>query len=597
MNPVLYKIRLDVTKNGNQAGISIRQGDTLSREIAAYLYQNSQPYAVEEGTTAVFRAAKPDGTAIYSDCTISGNVIRHVLESQLSTTKGEIACELTLYNATGATLYSPKFSIYVDANVLSDETIESSTEFSALQTAMSQANAYKNAWSNPQANAQEGEEAAASVQVNADSVAFAFTLPRGPQGEKGDTGAQGDPGEKGEPGPAGPQGETGPKGDTGATGAQGPKGEPGTGIDIKGTYATVSALEAGVESPAQGDMYNVGAAAPYTIYMWDETTEPGAWISQGQLQGPKGEKGDPGPQGEQGDKGETGPTGAQGATGPSGPNTVTAETATTLTGLLKGNGTSVAAAVAGTDYVAPVEGKGLSSNDFTDAYKAKIDQNATDIAAKQVKITANGVLQGDGEGNVTAKDVREIVTGGYGVLALGDPNKKINASSDLNTESFVPVGTYFCSESATAKGLSNCPTKEAFMMHVYCPTSASDSLSTWAYRVRKITDLKGREFIQPVNSGATAGVYTWGSWVQVNTNIPQGVTATLTVAGWSGTTQTVSVTGVTADSILTVTYAPASHDAWLDAGVYCSAQGAGTLTFTCESVPSAALTANIVILA
>ena len=480
MNPVLYKNRLDVTKNGNQAGISIRQGDTLSREIAAYLYQNSQPYAVEEGTTAVFRAAKPDGTAIYSDCTISGNVIRHVLESQLSTTKGEIACELTLYNATGATLYSPKFSIYVDVNVLSDETIESSTEFSALQTAMSQANAYKNAWSNPQANAQEGEEAAASVKVNADSVAFAFTLPRGPQGEKGDTGATGAQGDKGETGPAGPQGEPGPKGDTGATGAQGPKGDPGTGIDIKGTYATVSTLEAGVESPAQGDMYNVGAAAPYTIYMWDETTEPGAWIDQGQLQGPKGEKGDQGPQGEPGERGETGPTGAQGeqgpagpagpqgapgekgepgekgdtgATGPSGPNTITAETATTLTGLLKGDGTSVSAAEAGTDYVAPITGKGLSTNDYTTEEKTKLE------------------------------------------------------------------------------GLS----------------------------------------------------------------APVARTATLTVAGWSGTTQTVSVTGVTANSILTVTYAPDSHDAWLDAGVYCSAQGEGTLTFTCATTPVAALTANIVI--
>lgn len=78
---------------------------------------------------------------------------------------------------------------------------------------------------------------------------------------------------------------------------------------------------------------------------------------------------------------------------------------------------------------------------------------------------------------------------------------------------------------------------------------------------------------------------------------PVSLTATLTVAGWSGTTQTVSVTGVTANSILTVTYAPDSHDAWLDAGVYCSAQGAGTLTFTCDTVPTQALTANIVILA
>lgn len=359
----------------------------------------------------------------------------------------------------------------------------------------------------------------------------------------------------------------------GEQGIQGEKGDTGKGFTILGTYATVEALAAAVTNAEQGDYYNVGTEAPYRIYMWDDAE---GWQDQGQLQGP---------------------TGAQGETGPSGPNTVTAETATTLTGLLKGDGTSVAAAVAGTDYVAPVEGKGLSTNDFTDAYKAKIDQNATDIAAKQNKITVNGVLQGNGEGNVTAKDVREIVTGGYGVLALGDPNKKINASSDLNTESFVPVGTYFCSDSATAKGLSNCPTKEAFMMHVYCLTSASDSLSTWAYRVRKITDIAGREFIQPVNSGATAGVYTWGSWVQVNTNIPQGVTATLTVAGWSNKAQSVSVAGVTANSIITATYAPASRAAWIDADVYCSAQGAGTLTFTCDTVPTQALTANIVILA
>ena len=68
----------------------------------------------------------------------------------------------------------------------------------------------------------------------------------------------------------------GEKGDTGAT---------GKGLDIQGTYATLSALQAAVTSPEQGDMYNVGAAAPYTIYMFDTTL---GWVSQGQLQGAKG---------------------------------------------------------------------------------------------------------------------------------------------------------------------------------------------------------------------------------------------------------------------------------------------------------------------
>ena len=276
----------------------------------------------------------------------------------------------------------------------------------------------------------------------------------------------------------------------GEQGIQGEKGDTGKGFTILGTYATVEALAAAVTDAEQGDYYNVGTEAPYHIYMWDDAE---GWQDQGQLQGP---------------------TGAQGEPGPSGPNMVTAETETTLTGLLKGDGTSVAAAEAGTDYVAPVEGKGLSTNDFTDAYKAKIDQNATDIAAKQAKITVSGLLKGAGDGSVSA--------------------------AEAGTDYVAPV--------------------------------AGKGLSTNDYTTEEKTKLEGL-------------------------SAPVARTATLTVAGWSGTTQTVSVTSVTADSILTVTYAPASHDAWLDAGVYCSAQGAGTLTFTCDTVPTQALTANIVILA
>ena len=104
---------------------------------------------------------------------------------------------------------------------------------------------------------------------------------------------------------SGLKGETGPKGDKGDTGDQGPKGDTGTGLDIKGTYESLEALRQAVQSPQQGDMYNVGAVAPFTIYMWDDGEND--WISQGQLQGPKGEQG---PQGQKGDTGDQGPAGA-----------------------------------------------------------------------------------------------------------------------------------------------------------------------------------------------------------------------------------------------------------------------------------------------
>ena len=49
----------------------------------------------------------------------------------------------------------------------------------------------------------------------------------------------------------------------------------------------------------------------------------------------------------------------------------------TASGLLKGDGSGgVTAAVAGTDYVAPVSGKGLSTNDYTTADKTKLDNIA-----------------------------------------------------------------------------------------------------------------------------------------------------------------------------------------------------------------------------
>lgn len=68
----------------------------------------------------------------------------------------------------------------------------------------------------------------------------------------------------------------------GATGPQGP------GYTIKGqAYATVAALQAAVPSPAVGDQYNVGAAAPYNVYRWTGS----AWEDQGTIQGQSGQDG------------------------------------------------------------------------------------------------------------------------------------------------------------------------------------------------------------------------------------------------------------------------------------------------------------------
>lgn len=74
------------------------------------------------------------------------------------------------------------------------------------------------------------------------------------------------------------------------------------------------------------------------------------------------------------------------------------------------------------------------------------------------------------------------------------------------------------------------------------------------------------------------------------------VSVSLTTSGWSSLTQTVSVSGVTANNTVIVTPAPASHVAYSEAGAYCSAQASGKLTFKCSQKPTSALTVNVLIL-
>lgn len=73
-------------------------------------------------------------------------------------------------------------------------------------------------------------------------------------------------------------------------------------------------------------------------------------------------------------------------------------------------------------------------------------------------------------------------------------------------------------------------------------------------------------------------------------------TITLTAAGWSSNTQTVNVTGMTATGVVMVSPDPTDQADYTSAGIICSAQAAGTLTFTCDTVPSGDIDVNVVML-
>ncbi len=81
-------------------------------------------------------------------------------------------------------------------------------------------------------------------------------------------------------------------------------------------------------------------------------------------------------------------------------------------------------------------------------------------------------------------------------------------------------------------------------------------------------------------------------------DFPAALTATLTVAGWEANSQTVAVVGVTVDSNILVSPPSTSTEflAYGAAQIRASAQGAGTITFTCTTTPTTELIANVLIL-
>lgn len=72
------------------------------------------------------------------------------------------------------------------------------------------------------------------------------------------------------------------------------------------------------------------------------------------------------------------------------------------------------------------------------------------------------------------------------------------------------------------------------------------------------------------------------------------VTVALPMSGWVNMTQTVAVDGMTADATVITGADLGSEPEYTDCGVYCSAQSAGKLTFTCAFAPSEDLVANVV---
>lgn len=81
--------------------------------------------------------------------------------------------------------------------------------------------------------------------------------------------------------------------------------------------------------------------------------------------------------------------------------------------------------------------------------------------------------------------------------------------------------------------------------------------------------------------------------------VSKALEATIPSTGWTQSgdiyTTSVSVTGVTTSAVLVVAPAPTNYSVWAEAKIRATAQAANSITFTADSVPTAQVTANILL--
>lgn len=123
--------------------------------------------------------------------------------------------------------------------------------------------------------------------------------------------------------------------------------------------------------------------------------------------------------------------------------------------------------------------------------------------------SANGLMSAADKKAVDREFFRMLPNGGT----------RIPANADLNSIEYIKVGNYYNSLTKEAKTMTNIPVKAAFIMYVLSPLSAvydNESTGHWVYRLRIFVEYTGRSiFTQLVSSDATAGNFTYGSWVKM----------------------------------------------------------------------------------
>ncbi len=175
MSGVVNSIKLEMAKPVQRQSISVRCGDTNSRQVRFTLAKNGVVYELADAVFAVVKGKKPDNTEFFNDCQISGNEVFYNITSQTVAVPGEVLCELEVSFSDGSTITSSEFVIYA-YQTQSEYGAESQNEYKGIMAALSVAaqaeNSAKSAQTAARGYAERAENYAAAAAESASEAAI-----------------------------------------------------------------------------------------------------------------------------------------------------------------------------------------------------------------------------------------------------------------------------------------------------------------------------------------------------------------------------------------------------------------------------------------
>lgn len=127
--------RIDLCYSNASVILTPVQNDAGSRFLVASLTSEGEPYTIPEGCTVQLAVRKPDGTKTLTAAIVKDNTVVCELTNQSLAVKGIADAQIIIYNGL-AVLKTPPFKLNIFEQIVSDDAIVSTDEFTALSEIM-----------------------------------------------------------------------------------------------------------------------------------------------------------------------------------------------------------------------------------------------------------------------------------------------------------------------------------------------------------------------------------------------------------------------------------------------------------------------------